>query len=325
MKEINLGATDLTVSALCMGTVYFGSRVKDDEAFRMMDEFRDLGGNFLDTARVYADWLTDADRQASEKCIGRWRKSRRITDVFVATKGAHPPLSGGRPTLSGRELLQQCEESRRNLDLEQIPVYYLHRDDAELPISQIMDAVFTLQDRGMIAHAACSNWTAARIREAQSYAAANHREGFIGVSNQWSLAKPVPGAGDPTLVYTDRELAAFHRDTQLPLLPFTSMANGYLSKLAEGKPINRALEGQWGIPENAQIAEEAVGIAREMGISVAQTAQAFFYGQAFPVIPVMSFSSSAQLQEACAATEISLPESAIKQLSIHHDIGGDNT
>lgn len=308
MKKGTLGKTTLTVSALCMGTVYFGSRMDDTASFAMLDHFAELGGNFLDTARVYADWVPLAQRQASEKCIGRWLKARKIQDqVVIATKGGHPPLFlPGRPTLSAKDLAHQAEESRRNLRLDTVPLYYLHRDDIRIPVAQIMDGLFPLQDRGVIRHIACSNWTAERIRQANAYAAACGREGFVAVSNQWSLARFVPGAGDQTLVHTDDGLCAFHRESGIPLLPFTSLAQGYLSKLAEDKPIGRNLIAEWGLPENAAIAARARDLAAQKNMTVAQIAQCFFYAQDFQVVPVMSFSSVAQMEEAAAATEMTI-------------------
>lgn len=308
MKKVTLGKTTLTVSAVCMGTVYFGSRMDDAASFAMLDHFAELGGNFLDTARVYADWVPLAQRQASEKCIGRWLKARKIQDqVVIATKGGHPPLFlPGRPTLSAKDLAHQAEESRRNLGLDTLPLYYLHRDDTKIPVAQIMDVLFSLQDEGVIRHIACSNWTAERIRQTNAYAAACGREGFVAVSNQWSLARFVPGAGDQTLVHTDDGLCAFHRESGIPLLPFTSLAQGYLSKLAEDKPIGRNLIAEWGLPENAAIAARARDLAAQKNMTVAQIAQCFFYAQDFQVVPVMSFSSVAQMEEAAAATEMTI-------------------
>lgn len=308
MKKGTLGKTTLTVSALCMGTVYFGSRMDDTASFAMLDHFAELGGNFLDTARVYADWVPLAQRQASEKCIGRWLKARKIQDqVVIATKGGHPPLFlPGRPTLSAKDLAHQAEESRRNLGLDTLPLYYLHRDDTKIPVAQIMDVLFSLQDEGVIRHIACSNWTAERIRQANAYAAACGREGFVAVSNQWSLARFVPGAGDQTLVHTDDVLCAFHRESGIPLLPFTSMAQGYLSKLAEGKSIAKGLTDSYGLPENDAIARRAKELAAQKGMTVAQIAQCFFYAQDFQVVPVMSFSSLAQMEEAAVATEMTI-------------------
>lgn len=308
MKRITLNHTDLTVSALCMGTVNYGSRISEKDSFAAMDHFVSLGGNFLDTARVYADWMPLAPRQASEKCIGRWLKARGLQDrVIVATKGGHPPLIGpGRPTLSAKELTHQADDSRRNLGLDTLPLYYLHRDDPKLPVEQIMDVLFALQDRGAVKHIACSNWTEARIRLANAYAASCGRAGFAAVSNQWSLARYVPGAGDQTLVHTDDNLCAFHRESGIPLLPFTSIAQGYLSKLAEDRPISRALQAEWGVPENAAIARRAKELATQKGMTVAQIAQCFFYAQDFQVVPVMAFSSLTQMEEAAAATEMTL-------------------
>lgn len=308
MKKGTLGKTTLTVSAVCMGTVYFGSRMDETASFAMLDHFAELGGNFLDTARVYADWVPLAQRQASEKCIGRWLKARKIQDqVVIATKGGHPPLFlPGRPTLSAKDLAHQAEESRRNLGLDTLPLYHLHRDDTKIPVAQIMDALFSLQDEGVIRHIACSNWTAERIRQANAYAASCGREGFVAVSNQWSLARFVPGAGDQTLVHTDDGLCAFHRESGIPLLPFTSMAQGYLSKLAEGKAIAKGLTDSYGLPENDAIARRAKELAAQKGMTVAQIAQCFFYAQDFQVVPVMSFSSLAQMEEAAAATEMTI-------------------
>ena len=308
MKKIILGRTDLNVSTLCMGTVPFGSGLTEADSFAMMDHFASLGGNFLDTARVYADWLPGAVPQASERCIGRWLKSRGMQEQFiVATKGGHPPMDRpGRPTLSLAELTEQTDDSRRHLGLDTLPLYYLHRDDPALPVGQIMDVLFALQVRGVIRHIACSNWRADRIREANAYAASCGRPGFVAVSNRWSLAQVVKNVGDPTIVLTDESLQRMHEETQLPLLPFTSMANGYLSKLAEGRAISPGVRAQYDLPENDAIARRAQALGERKGMTVAQVAQCFFYAQAFPVIPVASFSSAAQLEEAAAAADMTL-------------------
>jgi len=308
MKKMILGKTDLSVSALCMGTVYFGSRVDDRTSFAMMDRFAELGGNFLDTARVYADWVPGVPAQSSEKCIGRWLRARSLQEQFiVATKGGHPSLTAPKgPTLSEAELTGQIDESRRNLGLDTLPLYYLHRDDPSLPVSRIMDVLFTLQNRKALRHLACSNWQATRIREANAYAASCGRPGFVAVSNRWSLARRVSGVGDPTIVLTDQTLYRMHQQDDLPLLPFTSMANGYLSKLAENRPVSPNVRAQYDCPENEDIARRARELGQRKGMTVAQVAQAFFSAHPFQVVPVMSFSTLPQLEEAAAATHMTI-------------------
>ena len=74
MKYVTLPKTDLKVSNVCMGTVFFGSTVDKKESFRVLDRFVEMGGNFFDTARVYANWVPGAEPSASEKMLGLWLK-----------------------------------------------------------------------------------------------------------------------------------------------------------------------------------------------------------------------------------------------------------
>lgn len=312
MRKIQLGNTALEVSAVCMGTVPFGSSTPDEKAFALMDRFAEQGGNFLDTARIYADWLP-GEKQASEKCIGRWLKSRGMQDkMIVATKGGHPPLGTKKPTLGAQDMQAQVEDSLRNLGLDALPLYYLHRDDAEMTVEDIMNPLMAMQREGKIRYLACSNWREDRIAEANAYAQENGSEGFVTVSNRWSMARWIEGVGDTTLVSMNEELYRFHCETGIPCTPFTSMAQGYLSKLAEGKNATDTLRATYGLPENDGIAHRAARLAREKGMTVAQVSQCYFYGQPFCVVPVAAFSSTAQLDEAVAATEMTLTNAELR-------------
>lgn len=83
-------STDLKVSAICLGTVKYGTDMAQRDAWEQLDSFLELGGNFLDTAHVYGDW-TPGERAKSEHVIGRWLKSRgKRSQVVISTKGAHP-------------------------------------------------------------------------------------------------------------------------------------------------------------------------------------------------------------------------------------------
>ena len=84
MKTIPLPRTGLTVSQLCLGTNQFGTALDEPRAHEMLDTFRALGGNFIDTAHGYADWIPSAPRAASEHCIGRWLARQRRDSVVEA-------------------------------------------------------------------------------------------------------------------------------------------------------------------------------------------------------------------------------------------------
>ncbi len=92
MRTVRLPDTDLTVSAICLGTGDIGSKVERTRSFEMLDLFIELGGTFIDTASVYANWLP-GPTSISEKTIGEWlSRSGKRAQVVLATKGAHPDL-----------------------------------------------------------------------------------------------------------------------------------------------------------------------------------------------------------------------------------------
>lgn len=96
MRQLTIGdgRVDLTVSELCLGTMYFGYRTDEATAFAILDRFGDAGGTFLDTANCYGQWHGDAGE--SERVIGRWLKSRKAHgDMVLASKvGARTTVPG---------------------------------------------------------------------------------------------------------------------------------------------------------------------------------------------------------------------------------------
>lgn len=306
MKQVAIPETNLSVSNICMGTAVFGSALSEETAFAFLDHFWELGGNFLDTARIYGDWVPGTERSTSEKTIGKWMKARCIgAEMIVATKGGTE--AGAQTVFLGRtDLIRQIEESCRNLQLDSIPLYYLHRDDLALPVEEIIDTLFTQQDRGLLQYLGCSNWTAERIAAANSYAASCGRSGFTAISNRWSLARCRTGAGDPTMVDMSDELYAFHRDTGIAAVPFSSTATGYLSKLTEGLSVSDYQTMCYGLPENQELAERVKILATKKSVSAAQIAIAYFYSQPFLSIPITAFSNFRQMEEAVDASDLIL-------------------
>ena len=322
MKNLTIPKTDLTVSNVCMGTVSFGSTVDLKESFRILDRFIELGGNFLDTAKIYADWVPGAERSASEKMLGRWLKARcNSQSVVVATKGGHMRLGETKPTLAREMLITQIEESCKFLQVDAIPLYYLHRDDDTIDVTYIMDTLFSQQDRGLLRYLGCSNWRSDRIAAANDYAASCGRTGFVAVSNRWSLAKCIPGSQDPTLVDMNEDLYRLHRSENLAAVPFSSTAGGYLSKLAAGQPVRPLQKVCYGVPENDALAQRANILALEKGVTVAQLAIAYFYSQDFPAIPITAFSNDSQMDETVAAADLVLSPEEYQYLVGGADLG----
>ena len=91
MNKLSLKCADGTaVSPIALGTLYFGSRISQENCDALLDAFFALGGRQIDTARSYADWLPGGE-SASERAIGRWLSRRNREQVFVGTKGGLKP------------------------------------------------------------------------------------------------------------------------------------------------------------------------------------------------------------------------------------------
>ena len=87
MDKVNLGGTDVEVSALCYGTDLIGSRVGEKQSHKLLDVFADNGGTFIDTGNFYASWYPGCVGGESESTIGRWMAARgNRTRMAISTK-----------------------------------------------------------------------------------------------------------------------------------------------------------------------------------------------------------------------------------------------
>lgn len=234
-RTIFLPGIALPVSAICLGTAVHGSQIPVDDAFALLDAYAERGGNFLDSAHVYAAWLPGGDG-ASERTIGAWMRSRGNRDsIVVATKGAHPPMSGpARSRLRPEDIASDIDDSLGRLGIDSIDLYWLHRDDPAVPIAEILQAVQAEIDRGRIRAIGASNWRPARLREAADHAPTNVTKKltpFCASQISWNLrqATAKPWQAHETLEMDD-EAMAFHRASRLLQIPYSSQAGGFFAK-----------------------------------------------------------------------------------------------
>lgn len=159
--------TDLMLSSICLGTASLGSTISKSESFRLLDEFAELGGNFLDTSLNYADWECEI-KSVSEKTIGEWLKQRKQGNkIIVGTKGACPNQERFF-RLTREDIIHDLHNSLNNLQTDCIDLYWLHRDDPTQPVELIIDVLQEQVEAGKIRYFACSNWTVGRIQEAKN-------------------------------------------------------------------------------------------------------------------------------------------------------------
>jgi aryl-alcohol dehydrogenase-like predicted oxidoreductase len=314
MRMTQIPGTELRTSAICLGTGGMGSAIDRESSFAMLDAFVAQGGNFLDTAKVYADWLP-IERSSSERTLGRWLKARGNRDrIIVGTKGAHPDLATMHiPRMSRQDIASDVDASLEHLQTDYIDLYWLHRDDPSRPVDEIVESLNEHVKAGKIRYPGCSTWRAERIQAAQEYAAAHGLRGFAGDQMLWNLAAIDPaGIPDKTLVAMDDELKAYHVRSGLAAIPFSSQANGLFNKLAEGKPAGTA--PMYRAAENERRLQRIRLLSAKTGLSITQLVLAYLTSQPFTTIPIVGCRTLTQLNDSLSAGDVTLTPQQVQSL-----------
>lgn len=326
-----LPKTTLAVYPICLGSAFFGAVINKAESFALMDAYVAAGGNFIDTAKVYSDWIP-GERSRSEKLIGEWMTARGNRNAIVlATKGAHPPLTTMMPRMSAQDISDDVHASLSHLRVHSIDLYWLHRDDPATPVNAIIDALNTHVRAGKLRYLGCSNWRVGRIREANAYAAASGQAGFVASQPMWSAAIVDPaGVADKTMAIMDAETYAFHRDTQLACVPFSSQAGGLFAKLGQpsSAKLARAFQGgprtiartafvalrgmlagnrpMYPVQPNQRRRAALLQVAQARGLTLSQVVLGYLIAQPFPTIPIVGCRTQGQLQDSLTAISAQL-------------------
>lgn len=295
MRTLKFAGRD--VSALALGTSEFGGTCPAELGFDFMDAYVEMGGNFIDTARLYGDFVTPKNGE-SEKVIGRWMEQRRNRDkIFLSTKGAHPVLGQmhiGR--LSRDEIRGDMMGSLEDLRTGCVDVYWLHRDDISRPVGDIMETMQSLIEDGFTKLIGVSNWTPARILEANAYAREHGLTEFTGNQPQFSLARQMI-VEDPTLTPMDAETYKMHMDTGMACCCFSSQGKGFFSKLDQlgeaGLP-DKA-KRRFLYPENTEVYERMKVVREQTGLTIGAIALAWLTCQPFPTFALCGASKLEQV------------------------------
>ncbi len=320
MHYTTIPNTDLRPSAICLGTSNFGAAIAQDDAFQLLDTFVELGGNFLDTAEVYANWVTRLPRSISERTLGAWLTARgNRAQILIGTKGGHPDLNAmQRPRLSDAEILHDLHGSLERLQTDYIDLYWLHRDDPTRPVAAIINTLDAQVRAGKIRAFGCSNWQTARMRAAWDYAQTQGITGFVANQPMWSLAQPNPAAfGMPGLAGMDRTMWEFHAASGWAVIPYSAQARGFFSKLAQRgaaglQPGERA---SYLNPSNQQRLVRIQQLATNHNATVAQIVLAHLLHQPIPTIPVIGCRTVEQLTESLGAVDVVLDPGALAGLT----------
>jgi aryl-alcohol dehydrogenase-like predicted oxidoreductase len=317
MRTVSIAGTDIAPGAICLGTNMFGTALDEAAASGILEAFLAAGGTLIDTAHSYGDWVPGIPGAASERTLGALLERRPRASYLIATKGCEFDYRAGDYALrvTRRHFAEDLEASLRNLRVERIDLYWLHRDDPSRPVSVIVDALIAEQSKGRIRHFGCSNWSPPRIAEAQRYAASLGHRGFAACQPMWGLARPDPEAMQrfaPGGYYEDgyRELHA----GGLAMIPYSGQSRGYFSKLDRGAALAPDIAALYDSATNRRKLPVLRELARRHGCDVNAVVLAYLCSQPLPTIPIIGATSAAQLRDSLAALDVRLDTDELQRL-----------
>jgi len=314
MKYNLLGNTGLKVSELCLGTMTFGGRgmwtaigtLPQDQVNSLVKQAVDGGINFIDTANVYSEGLSEQMTGKAVRDLGLNR-----SDLVVATKvrgkmGEGPNDSG----LSRKHILQQADESLQRLNMDYIDLYQIHGFDALTPLEETLDALDSLVKAGKVRHIGCSNLAAWQIMKALGISAREHLSKFVSLQAYYTIA-----GRD-----LERELVPLLLDQKLGLMVWSPLAGGLLSgkygrdvESGEGRRANFDFP-----PVNKDKAFDIIDVMREIAtakdVTVAQIALAWLLHQPAVTTVIVGANKPQQLADNLASVNVELSDDELAQL-----------
>ena len=319
MKYGRIDGIEKPVSRMGQGTIMLRPD-EQDAAFALLDAVFEGGVNLFDTAYLY-------NGGDCERAFGAWLAGRGVRgDVVVIAKGGHP--RGGESGVRAEVVREELAVSLDRMGIDRADLYLLHRDDANVPVGEIVDFMSEHVRAGRICAWGGSNWTQERIREANDYAAANGLVPVAASSPQFSLAVPVRPIWTDCLTIAGPDAADardWYRRTGLPVVTWSSIARGFLSGRVsrdDDSALEAAARGAFSHPENFDRLERAARLAREKGASVPQLAIAYVLGYPLNIFALVGPCTPDEARKNRAAVDIELRPDEIVWLEQGGDLRG---
>jgi aryl-alcohol dehydrogenase-like predicted oxidoreductase len=312
-----LGRSGLATAPLVLGGNVFGWTADEAASFAVLDAFVDGGFNLIDTADVYSRWAPGHSGGESEAVIGRWLKATgKRHRVLIATKVGKPMGDEGsgpntRSGLSRRWIREAVHASLTRLQTDHIDLYQSHDDDAATPLEETMAAFGELVREGKVRAIGASNFSAARLAEANAVAAR------LGVPRYETLQPLFNLVERPAF---EAELQARCVADGIGVINFFGLARGFLTgkyrseaDLAQS-PRGGGVKGYLN-ERGLRVLAALDAVAAETASTPAAVALAWQIAQPGITAPIVSATSAAQWQQVAAAARLVLGTDQLARLS----------
>lgn len=270
-----------------------------------LDAFYEAGGNVFDTAFVYGGGKT-------ESIFGDWHTSRNVNreEIVLIGKGAHSPL------VYPDVIAKQLDQSLNRLKTDYVDIYFMHRDNTDVPVGEFVDAMDAEVKRGRIRGIfGGSNWTRERMDEAAAYAQKNGKLALAALSNNYSLAEMLDPIWAGCVTSSTDEWKTWLNERQVPNFAWSSQGRGFFTDRAgRDKHDDEEIVRCWYSDRNFVRRDRAIELANKLGRSPIHIALAYVIAQPFPVIPLIGPRTIAELEDSLSALDIKLTPEQVKWL-----------
>ena len=316
MKYIKLGKTNLDVSEISLGTMIFGEdpstkRGADESAsMQMIKRFVDEGGNFIDTANVYAGGK-------SEKILGNTVKEYR-DDLVIATKCRFPLEKGpNKSGLSRKYILYSVEKSLERLQTDYIDLLYVHCNVVNMDFLDFLKTLNDLVVANKVRYIGVSNFRAWEVAKALQISESKDWARFQAAQYQYSLVERS----------IEREFSTLAVSEKLSIVPWGPLGGGFLTgkyhsdqKPTEGRisVTPDAYEESWSkraTDQNWQVLTKMEEIKEKTGKSISQIAIAWLMKQPGVVSPIVGVRTMAQLEDNLGVVGWEMPQKDVDELT----------
>ncbi|MEX0604534.1 MAG: aldo/keto reductase [Marinobacter sp.] len=325
MNYRRLGTTGMNVSALCLGTMTYGSPkwrewVLDEQASRpFIKQALDAGINFFDTADMYS--LGESERVVGKALLDYAPRE----DVVIATKVFNPMGEGpNNRGLSRKHIMHAIDASLARLGTDHVDLYQIHRWDYHTPIEETMEALHDVVKAGKARYIGASSMFAWQFSKAQHTAQMHGWTRFATMQPMYNL------------VYREeeREMLPLCTDQGVGVIPWSPLARGILAGKTvqgEGGESTRAKTDEntrkWrlGSDIDQPVIEALRKVATDRGIAMAQIALAWVISNPAVTAPIIGASKPGHIDEAIAALELTLSDEekvALESAYVPHRVAG---
>jgi len=320
MKFGTVQGIDKPISRLVQGTVMLSSKSLDG-SLQLLDDVFAAGCTTFDAAHHYGNG-------DCERVLGKWLDSRGVREqVVILSKGAHHSIDRRRVTPF--DITADLYDSLARLKTEYIDLYVLHRDDPSVPVGPIVEILNEHYRAGRIHAFGGSNWSVARIQEANAYAQERNLVPFAASSPHYSLAEQVEPPWNDCVTISGPKNAderAWYQQTQMPVFAWSSIGNGFLAGKFDhhdretfAKSLEASTVKAYCYDDNFERLERTSQLAREKGLSVPQMAMAYVLNQPLNLFALVGSQSGDEFKANMVALETELSDTEMEWLDLRQD------